>query len=42
MATSKLFSRSVNAIDDAGVDVLREGATLLGPLGEALLRVIDK
>nr|WP_244622778.1 SCP2 sterol-binding domain-containing protein [Microvirga brassicacearum] len=27
-----------NAIDDAGVDVLREGATLLGPLGEALLR----
>ena len=30
-----------NAIDDAGVDVLREGAALLGPLGrfgEALLR----
>lgn len=30
-----------NAVDDAGVDVLREGAALLGPLGqfgEALLR----
>jgi predicted lipid carrier protein YhbT len=31
-----------NAVDDAGVDVLREGAPLLGPLGlfgEALLRL---
>ena len=30
-----------NAVDDAGVDVLREGAVLLGPIGqfgEALLR----
>ena len=34
-----------NAIDDAGVDILREGAALLGPLGqfgEALLRNLRK